>query len=48
VDDLLHLLDTSEVSKHVADRNNVAVLDERLGDILGTLDFTSTNGLTSA
>jgi hypothetical protein len=48
VDDLLHLLDTSEVSKHVTNRDNVAVLDKRLGDILGTLDLTSTNGLTSA
>lgn len=45
MDDLLHHLDTSEVSEHVSNRDNVTVLDERLGDILSALDLTSADGL---
>lgn len=45
VDDLLHQLDTSEVSQHVADGNDVAVLDEGFGNVLSALDLTSTDGL---
>lgn len=42
---LLHLLDTTEVSEHVADRDDVAVVDETLGDGLGPLNGTGTDGL---
>jgi len=45
VDDLLHVLNTSEVSKHVTDRDDVSILDERLRDALSTLDLTGTDGL---
>ena len=45
VNDLLHQLDTSEVSEHVSDRDDVSVLDKRLGDILGTLDCASSDRL---
>lgn len=45
VDNLLHVLNTSEVSKHVTDRDDVSILDERLRDALSTLDFTGTDGL---
>ena len=48
VNDLLHLLHTSEVSQHVPDRHDVAILDELLGDRLGCLDRTSADGLRSA
>lgn len=46
VNDLLHLLDTSEVSQHVTDRNDVSVLDELLGNLLGRLDSTSSDRLS--
>jgi len=45
VNDLLHLLDTSEVSQHVSDRNNVAVGNEFVGDSLGRLDGAGSYGL---
>jgi hypothetical protein len=48
VDNLLHVLDTSEVSEHVTDRDNVSVLDERVGDTLSTTDQTGTDGLILA
>lgn len=46
VDDLLHLLNTSQISQHVSDRNNVTVLDELLSDLFGSLDRSSTDGLS--
>jgi hypothetical protein len=48
VDDLLHVLNTSEVSKHVSDRDNVSILDEGFRDALSALNLTSTDGLTLA
>lgn len=45
MNNLLHVLDTSKVSKHVTDRDDVSILDERVGYILGTLDLPSTDGL---
>jgi hypothetical protein len=45
VDNLFHLLDTAEITQHVADRNNVSVLDELVGDLLGGLDSSRSNGL---
>jgi hypothetical protein len=48
VDNLLHVLDTSEVSEHVTYRDNVSVLDERVGDTLSTTDQTGTDGLILA
>ena len=45
VDDLLHLLDTSQVSQHVTDRDDIAVLDETFSDGLGGLDGSGTDGL---
>ena len=45
VDNLLHVLNTSEISKHVTDRNDVSILDERLRDALSTLDLTGTDRL---
>jgi hypothetical protein len=42
---LLHLLDTAEITQHVADRNNVSVLDELVGNFLGGLDSSGSNGL---
>lgn len=45
VNDLLHQLDTSEVSEHVSDGDDIAVLDERVGDVLSTRDLSSTDGL---
>jgi hypothetical protein len=48
VDNLLHVLDTSEVSEHVTDRDNVSVLDERVGDTLSTTDQTGTDRLILA
>lgn len=47
VDDLLHLLDAAEVSQHVTDRDNVAVLDQGVGDGLGGLDGSGSDGLYS-
>ena len=47
MDDLLHQLDTSEVSEHVSDRDDVSILDKGLGDVLSTLDLTGTDGLKS-
>jgi hypothetical protein len=48
VNDLLHVLNTSEVSKHVTNGNNVSILDERVGDTLSTTDQTGTDGLILA
>jgi hypothetical protein len=48
VDDLLHLLHASEVSKHVSDRDNVAILDELLSDLFRRLDRSSSDRLKSA
>lgn len=45
VNDLLHQLDTSEVSEHVSDRDDVSVLDKGLRDVLSTLDLTGTDRL---
>lgn len=45
VDDLLHLLDAAEVTKHVADRDNVTCLDEAVCHLFGDLDVTSGDGL---
>jgi hypothetical protein len=47
-DDLLHLLHAAEVAQHVADRHDVAVLEQRLRDLLGRLDGARTDGLRSA
>lgn len=45
VDDLLHLLDTSQVSQHVTDRDDVAVLNETFSNGLGGFDGSGTDGL---
>jgi hypothetical protein len=45
VNDLLHVLNTSEVSKHVPDGNNVSIGDKGLGDALSTTDLTGTDWL---
>ena len=46
MDNLLHVLDTSEVSEHVTDGNNVSILDERVRDTLSATDQSGTDGLT--
>ena len=48
MDDLLHVLDTSEVSEHVTDGNNVSILDERVRDTLSATDQSGTDGLILA
>lgn len=45
VDDLLHLLHTSEVSQHVSDGHDVSIVNEALGDLLGGLDCSGSHGL---
>jgi hypothetical protein len=45
VDDLLHLLDAAEVTQHVADRDDVAILDELAGDGLAAFNGASADGL---
>lgn len=45
MDDLLHLLNAAEVAEHVAHRDNVAVLEQRLGDLLGVVDGAGSDGL---
>lgn len=46
MDDLFHLLNALEIPEHVSDRHNIAILDEPLGDLLGSLDSTGAHGLT--
>ena len=46
VDDLLHLLHAAEVTQHVADRDNVAVLDELGSDGFAAFNGASADGLT--
>jgi len=48
VDDLLHLLHATKISQHVADGNDVSVLDQSLSDVLGRLDSAGTDRLLSA
>lgn len=45
MDDLLHLLHTSEVSQHVSDGHDVSIVNEALGDLLGRLDCSGSHGL---
>lgn len=45
VDDLLHPLDAAEVAEHVADRDDVPIVDEGFGDRLGRLDRAGSDGL---
>jgi hypothetical protein len=48
VDDLLHLLHAAEIAEHVADGNNVARLDQAVGNLLGDLDIARRDGLGSS
>jgi hypothetical protein len=45
VDDLLHLLYATEVSQHVTNRDDVAVLDKTFGDRFGSFDSSGSDGL---
>ena len=45
MDDLLHLLDASEISEHISDRDDVTVGDQILSDFFGRLDGTGPDGL---
>lgn len=48
VNNLLHLLYTSEVSQHISNRDDVTILDQAVGDLLGAFYRTGPNRLTSA
>lgn len=45
VDDLLHLLNAAEVAQHVADRDDIAVLDEAFGHLLDLIYGGGRDGL---
>lgn len=45
MDYLLHLLHAAEVSEHVADRHDIAIVDEGLGDSFGGFDGSCTDRL---
>lgn len=46
MDDLLHLLNALEVSEHISDGDDVAILDELFSDFFGSFDSTGAHGLT--
>lgn len=45
MDNLLHLLHAAQVAQHVADRNDILVLDEICGDLLDLVDWRRRHGL---
>ena len=48
MNNLLHLLNTSQIPQHITDRDDISVFDKVLADLFGGLHCTSPHGLSSS